>query len=119
VSHGFPLLQRITASTASAIYEGLNRWLNILNGALQGRINVVYSHDTDFTLTANAATSTLTDARLSPGSAIIWMPRTANASAEIGAGTIYHDVPGAGTVVINHANNAQTDRKFRIVIVGG
>ena len=73
-----------------------------------------------FTLTANAATSTLTDNRISLTSTVVLVPTTANASAEIGAGTIYQSETGRvnGTAVFTHANNAQADRTFRIVIIG-
>jgi len=71
---------------------------------------------TDFTLTENAASSTLSSNAIRPGSSISWTPLTANASAEIGAGTIYHATPTLGQVVVNHANNAQTDRTFRVTI---
>jgi hypothetical protein len=86
------------------------------NGILMGRLNTVGL----FTLTANVATSTLTDARISIDSTVVLVPTTANASAEIGAGTIYQSETGRvnGTAVFTHANNAQTDRTYRIVIIG-
>jgi len=86
------------------------------NGILMGRLNTGGL----FTLTANVATSTLTDARISIDSTVVLVPTTANASAEIGAGTIYQSETGRvnGTAVFTHANNAQTDRTYRIVIIG-
>ncbi len=72
------------------------------------------------TLTANVATTTVTDKNCATGSVILPMPTTANASAEIGAGTIYIATATIlnGSFVITHANNAQTDRVFRYAIVG-
>jgi len=81
-----------------------------------GRSNAVGS----VTLTANAATTTVTDMNCASGSSIHLMPTTANASAEIGAGTIYLATATIlnGSFVITHANNAQVDRTFRYAIHG-
>ena len=74
----------------------------------------------DVTLTASAASTTVTDARLGVHTGCLFMPKTANASAEIGNGTIYVSDTGRvnGSVVITHANNSQTDRTFKMVLVG-
>lgn len=85
-----------------------------INGVLQGKLNAV----TTLTLTANAATSTITDARLTPKSFIGYMPTTANASAEIGAGTIYISARTVGSATVTHANNAQVDRTYTLLIIG-
>ncbi len=81
-----------------------------------GRSNAVGT----VTLTANVATTTVTDANCAVASSIHLMPTTANASAEQGAGTIYIATATIlnGSFVITHANNAQTDRIFRYAIVG-
>lgn len=73
-----------------------------------------------FTLTANVGSSTLTDDRISVDSTVVLFPCTANAAAELGNGTIYQAESGRinGTAVFTHANNAQTDRTFRLVIIG-
>ena len=70
------------------------------------------------TLTANAATTTLTDSRISPFSRIFFEPTTANGAAEKGNGTMYVSAKGDGTATITHANNAQTDRTFDYCISG-
>lgn len=87
-----------------------------VNQLLGGKMNAFI----DATLTANAATTALTDARIGYYSIISWMPMTANASAEVGAGAIYVDQSTMknGSAVITHANNAQTDRTFRFQIIG-
>jgi hypothetical protein len=69
------------------------------------------------TLTDSVAMTTVTDARININSAVLAMPTTANAAAEIGAGGLYF-VTANGSVVIHHANNAQTDRTFMCAIVG-
>jgi DNA-binding beta-propeller fold protein YncE len=50
----------------------------------------------------------------------VWHPRTANAAAELAAGTMYITDAnmGNGTFTVIHANNAQTDRDFRYAVVG-
>lgn len=72
------------------------------------------------TLSASVASTTLTDSRIAFDSAIVLVPTTANASAEIGNGTLHVSETGRknGSVVITHANNAQTDRTFRYAITG-
>ena len=70
------------------------------------------------TLTANVASTTVTDARAGAVSFIGFMPRTANAAAELGAGTMYVATQGKQTFTITHANNAQTDRTFRYCLLG-
>lgn len=82
----------------------------------QGKFNAFI----DFTLTASAATSTLIDARIGYFSTLLFMPMTANASAEIGAGTIYVQQSNmkSGQAIINHANNSNADKTFRILIIG-
>lgn len=72
------------------------------------------------TLTASVASTTVTDSRISVDSTFVLVPTTANAAAELGNGTLYFLEAGRvnGSIVITHANNAQTDRTFRIVIIG-
>jgi hypothetical protein len=88
-----------------------------VNQALQGKINSVFT----VTLTHDAASTTVNDPRIGSNTAIILFPQTAHAAAEMGNGTLYID-PANYTLktsfVITHANNAQTDRTFSVVILG-
>lgn len=97
-------------------FEHRRKIAKTVNGLLQGKMNAV----TTLTLAASVASTTLTDARITPQSFIGMMPLTANATAELGNGTLYF--PAAtqttGSVVITHANNAQTDRTFTLLIIG-
>lgn len=89
----------------------------VVNRSLQGKLNAVYG---DFTLTANAGATVLTDARLSVNSWLGFMPLTAHAAAELAGGAL-HVAPADmnnGACTIRHANNAQTDRIFRLLIIG-
>lgn len=87
---------------------------DILNRLLRGKINSVGA--ATFTLTANAATSTLSDVNIGGPSFIGLMPMTAHAAAELA--TLYFNTPLKGSVVVNHANTAQTDRTFTYVVLG-
>lgn len=83
-----------------------------INALQQGRLNAL----TEVTLTANSATTTLTDSRLSVDSFIGLMPTTANAAGALS--TTYIDGQNKGTAIIHHANNAQMDRTFTILVIG-
>lgn len=92
------------------------RQYEVLQQMRKGKIECV----AEFTLTANVGSTVLTDSRISPQSVIVWHPTTANAAAELAAGTMYITDAnmGNGTATVTHANNAQTDRSFRLAIIG-
>lgn len=98
--------------------EHNRRLARAINNLLQGKMNAVST----ITLTANAATTTLTDARLSSKSFIGFMPTTANAAAALSGLYVTNQVGGTGvtpgTAIINHANNAQIDKTFTLLIIG-
>ena len=87
-----------------------------VQGILNGKINTVST----VTLTASAASTTISATQIGADTAGVLIPTTANASAEIGAGTIYQTYPNATKerAVINHANNSQSDRTFFTVLLG-
>lgn len=107
---------RAPRQTAGNMNEWVKDTADIITAMQRGRSNASGT----LTLTANAASTTLTDARIAADSAVILIPATANAAAEIGAGTLYVSETGRvnGSVVISHANNAQTDRTYRYAIIG-
>lgn len=80
---------------------------------LQGRQNNVL----DVTLRENQSTTTVTDARVSAFSVPICVPVTANAAA---IAMPYRDFSTAvnGSLVLVHANDANTDKTFKVVLVG-
>lgn len=88
----------------------------VMNRIMSGKVNATG----EVTLAAGGTTTTVTDARATAGSYIGFDPLTANAAAEKAAGTIY--VLDAnrrnGSFVITHANNAQTDRTFKYLLIG-
>lgn len=92
------------------------QWLrliaNAVNGMLQGKtLNIGTA-----TLTANSATTTLTDSRIGPKSFIGFMPTTSNAAAALSG--LYVTGRGDGVATLNHANNAQSDRTFTYTVIG-
>ncbi len=92
------------------------RMYEVLQQIRSGKLEVVG----ELTLTAGAASTAVTDIRVSPQSVIVWHPRTANAAAELAAGTMYITDAnmGNGSMVVTHANNAQVDRTFRFAVLG-
>lgn len=88
----------------------------VVNGLMAGRHN---GHGT-MTLTANQATTTLADRRISANTKVILMPTTANAAAEVAAGGLFQTYPNVteGEIVLNNADNAQSDREFVYVLAG-
>lgn len=88
-----------------------------LNQALKGKINSVGT----VTLTAGAASTTVTDPKIGSATVIILFPQTANAAAELGNGTLYikpADYVLKTSYKITHANNGQADRTYSTVILG-
>lgn len=83
-------------------------------GLFQGKTNNTGS----FTVTPNAATTAVTDPRCGAESVICYTPTSANASAEVGGGTIYISATIKGQFTVTHANSATTGRTFDYVIVG-
>lgn len=69
-------------------------------------------------LTANVGSTVLSDGRLSASSRVAFDPKTANAAAEIRAGTMYVALAdrGAGSWTITHAENPQVDREFEYAV---
>lgn len=97
------------------IIRSLVRLAEAFKGVLQGKLNV----RKEITLTANAASTTITDPRASVFSYIGFMPLTANARDEyLKNGTMHVSQRNNGSYVVAHANNAQTDRTFVAMVIG-
>lgn len=101
--------------TLQGIYEWITKAWTAFNNMLSGKLNATHP---GFTLTASVAQTTLSDYRIGGSSVILLSPKTANAATELGNGTLVVGEPVSGAVNIAHANNAQTDRTFDIVIIG-
>lgn len=88
----------------------------LLNETARGRLACTGK----MTLIASVGATFLRDSRLGPKSVVHFDPLTANAAAELFAGTMYvlEANRGEGQWVITHANAATVDRKFRYTILG-
>lgn len=80
----------------------------------QGRSNAVG----EVTLEAGAASTTVDAINCGLESKVFLFPKTANAAAEVGAGTLYVSAVAASAFTLAHANNAQTDRTYFYVALG-
>lgn len=85
-----------------------------INQLLVGKLNI----NATLTLATSATTTTLTDARIGPNSALLLTPTTANAAGEIGAGTIYVSARSKGSATFTHASNSEADRTYTVTIIG-
>lgn len=93
------------------VADHIVRLADAINNILRGKLNNAGS----LTLTANSATTTLTDIRIGADSVILLQPTTANAATALA--NVYFSSPGIGTITVNHASNAQTDRTFRYAVL--
>lgn len=110
-----PLSEAPPNSLSNAASIGwVRRVVDTVNRMQAGKLNATLS----VTLAANADSTVVTDTRLSAGSGLLFMPLSVNAAAEQAAGTMYVSGQRSGQATITHANNAQSDRAFRIVIIG-
>ena len=109
-SFGFPLARLSSLD----IGEWIREVAGIANSLRDGKINSTGT----VTLTSNAATTTLSDRRIGRTTKVVLVPTTANAAGALA--TTYLTYPNASTeaAVINHANNAQSDRLFGYVLQG-
>ena len=95
--------------------NGLAACARAVNRLINGEMNVTGT----VTLTASAATTTVTDRRCGLNSRVsLDQATTANAAGAIATTYIDPAEYGVGSFKIRHANNAQTDRTFRYTILG-
>lgn len=106
----------MSVAVLSAAEKDPFKIVSVVNQVAAGRSNAVG----EVTLTASAASTTVSAPNCAVGSHVFLFPRTANASAEVGNGTIY--ITSANVTkqqfVITHANNSQTDRAFSWLTIG-
>lgn len=88
------------------------RLASAVNALIAGKLDAVGT----FTLTANDATTTVSDNKFESNQVVIWAPTTANAA---GAMTnLYLSARDRGSFTLTHANTATTDRTFLYVRLG-
>ena len=101
---------------ANTALRGQREWSRMIAIAVQNILDGKIFATGEVTLTASAATTTLTDKRISPDSVILFMPTTANAAAEMD--DLYVSARGEGTATITHPNNANADKAFGYCVIG-
>ena len=84
----------------------------VVNNTLDGKLNSTGT----VTLTASQTTRTIADKRLGGNSVLVFMPTTSNASA--GMTSLFVSSQGKQTATLSHANNGQTDRTYKYIIIG-
>lgn len=98
--------------------EFFRKVIDAVNNLIDGKVE----SNSEITLTANQASTVVTDYRVGKDSVILFMPLTANAATELYGATMYvasaNIDPRSNQFTITHANNAQPDRTFRYVILG-
>ena len=88
------------------------RILRAIRELFEGRSNAVG----EVTLRASQTTTTVTAPNVGAGSKPQLTPKTANAAAALA--TTYVSTVSAGSFVITHASNSQTDKTFLWVALG-
>lgn len=106
------IIPRVLSDAASE--RRVRQVVDVVNRVLVGQLNCTLS----LTLTADASSTTLVDARIGVVSALLFCPLSANAAAELAGGTLYVSSQNNGEATLAHANNSQADRDFRVVIIG-
>jgi hypothetical protein len=104
----------VTAYVPGVNEADLKKIVTSLQQLAAGRSNAVGT----VTLTVSTGTTTVIDANAAVNSTILFSPRSANAAAEIGNGTMYVSAHSDGSFTITHANSATTGRTFRYAIHG-
>jgi hypothetical protein len=84
----------------------------LANNLLQGKVNAVIQ----VTLAANSATTTVTDRRIGANTGLFFSPLTADAAGALSG--LYVSSQANGTATLTHANNAQSDRTFNVLLIG-
>jgi hypothetical protein len=92
----------------------VRRLFDALEGVLNGRSR----NQGSVTLAANVTTTVVDNPLFESHQTPVFVPLTANAAAEIGAGGLYVSARTRGQFTITHANAATTDRTFEYVFVG-
>lgn len=112
----FPKAKETVSSKPEDLARAIKHTVGVLNSVLSGKMNAVK----EVTLTSSAASTTVLDTRITINSFLAFDPVTANAATEQANGTLYALEADRrnGQVTLTHANNGQTDRTFKMLIIG-
>ena len=91
----------------------------LIAAAVQGLFDGRSNNFGSVTLTANQATTVVTDKRVGSSSKLFLFPKTANAATDFGSGNMYISSVGKETFTITHTNDANADKTFDYIVIGG
>lgn len=92
--------------------ELVHRCIDAIKLLFDGKNNALGT----ITLTADATTTTVTDARIGGTTRIFLSPTTENAAGEV---ILYPTYPAnEGSIVLNHQSDSRTDRTFLYALIG-
>ncbi len=92
--------------------QALQRIAESVNGLIDGKADMAGS----VTLTANSATTTVTDNKFESNMVPVFVPTTANAAGALSG--MYLSARANGEFTLTHANNSQTDKTFLYLRAG-
>lgn len=95
--------------------KDITRIVSAIIQLVQGRQNSVG----DVTLTPSVTSTTVSFQNCSTGCRVFLFPQTANAAAALATTYILATNILQGSFVITHANNAQIDKSFSFLCIGG
>lgn len=102
----------MTAQVVSPDEKDPRKIIFALNELTRGRSNATAS----FSLTAGAASTTVTAINCAEGSQVLLFPKTANAAGAVA--TTYVSTVANGSFTVTHTNAVSTDRTFGYACLG-
>lgn len=104
----------MSGNVPAPIETDLFRIVRAIRELFEGRRNA----QGQFTMTQNAASTTVTAMNCGTDSKITLTPLTSAAATEFGAGTWYISAVAAGSFTVTHVNSATAGRTFAYAIHG-
>jgi len=92
--------------------QAITRHAESINGLIDGRADVVG----DFTLTAGATSTVVSDNKFESGMVPVWVPKSATAATAMTA--LFLSARAQGSFTVTHNNTADVDRTFAYVRFG-
>ena len=97
-------------------YQIQDNTLRLVSTSLNNTINGKLNSTGSITLTASATSTTLTDARISGNSVILFMPTTANGRTALN--TLHVSARADGSATLTHASSGNTDQNLSYCVIG-
>jgi hypothetical protein len=112
----FPKAEPTVSKNPDDLARAHRNTVGVLNSVLTGKLNALK----EVTLNVSATSTTVTDSRVTVNSFLAFDPVTANAATELANGTLYALSANRrnGEVTLTHVSNGQTDRTYKILVIG-